>query len=361
MVEAGAAGTIVEVRDQHGVWRGTSGVAEIGSKRPLLPHGRFRVGSVTKTFAATMVLQLVGEGKVDLEAPVERYLPGVIPGDQGITVRQLMNHSSDLFNYTTDPEFADSFIQQRLRTYTPEQLAGLAMEHEPEYDPAPDEPSYSNTNYVLLGMLVEELTGNDFRSELRERVLHPAGLRHTHFPVRSPYIKGPNGHGYLGLQGPDGPLTDVTVFNPSWAWTAGAIVSTTSDLNRFYQELLAGELLAPELVDEMQKTEPLNSGSPYGLGIYPMRMCGTTVWGHDGRFPGFVTLSFTSPDGQRQITLSLTETTEGLAELNRVLSAALNTVATQFCGQSALSAVPRMQQRLTDVPLPGQQSPPALP
>lgn len=272
-----------------------------------------------------------------------------------------MNHSSGLFNYTADPQFAGNLIQQRLRTHMPEQLVRVAMEHEPEYDPAPGEPSYSNTNYVLLGLLVEEVTGDDFRSELRERVLRPAGLHHTYFPVRFPFIKGPNAHGYLALQGADGPLTDVTVFNPSWAWTAGAITSTTSDLNRFYRKLLTGQLLAPELVDEMQETDPLNTGAPYGLGIYPMRMCGNTVWGHDGRFPGFVTLSFTSPDGQRQISLSLTETTAGLAELNQVLSAALNAVATQFCGQSAQSAVPRMQQRLTDVPLPGQQSLPALP
>lgn len=360
VVEAGAAGAIVEVRDQQGVWRGTSGVAEIGSKRPLLPHSRFRVGSVTKTFVATVLLQLVGEGKVDLDAPVERYLPGVIPGDQGITVRQLMNHSSGLFNYTVDPEFVAGFLQQRLRSYAPEQLVQVAMEHEPEYDPAPNEPSYSNTNYVLLGLLVEEVTGDDLRSELSERILRPAGLRHTYFPVRFPFIKGPNGHGYLGLQGPGGPLTDVTVFNPSWAWSAGAITSTTSDLNRFYRAVLTGELLAPELLDEMQRTQPLNSGAPYGLGIYPMRICGTTAWGHDGRFPGFVTFSFTSADGQEQITLSLTETTEGLAEFRQVLSAATNTVATHFCGQAAQSA-PRMQQRLPDVPLPGQQSLPTLP
>ncbi|MDR7301916.1 serine hydrolase domain-containing protein [Haloactinomyces albus] len=363
VVEAGAAGAAVEVRDQHGAWRGTSGVAEIDSNRPILPHSRFRVGSITKTFMATIALQLTGEGKLALDAPVERYLPGIIPGDQDITVRMIMNHTSGLFNYTTDPKFATTFLRNRQRTFAPEELVRIAMQHEPEYDPAPDEPSYSNTNYVLLGMLIEKVTGNDIRSELHERVLRPAGLRHTRFPEHFPFIKGPNAHGYLGLQGPSEPLTDVTRFNPSWAWTAGAITSTTSDLNRFYRALLTGELLAPEPLEEMQATTPLNSGLPYGLGLTRIPMCGTTLWGHDGRFPGFITLSFTSADGQRQVSLSLTETTENAAELARVSSAAVDVLATEFCGRTATSqsATPSTQDHPGTAPLPHRNSLPAVP
>lgn len=363
VVEAGAAGAIVEVRDQHGVWRGTSGVAELGSKRPLLPHSRFRVGSVTKTFVATMVLQLVGEGKVALDAPVERYLPGIIPEDQGITVRQLMNHTSGLFNYTADPEFATALLRDRLRTVSPEQLIRIAMRREPGYEPALDEPSYSNTNYILLGMLIEKVTGNDIPRVLRERVLRPAGLRHTYFPESFPSIKGPNAHGYLGLQGPDGPLTDVTRFNPSWAWTAGAITSTTSDLNRFYHALLTGKLLPPELLEEMQDTTPLNLGAPYGLGLMKIPMCGATLWGHNGRFPGFITHSFTSAGGQRQVSLSLTETTEGLAELVNVSRAAFNVLVTEFCGQTPTpqSVTPGEQDRHMIAPLPDLHPLPTVP
>ncbi len=351
VVEAGVPGVIAEVRDERGVWRGSSGVANVHHEREPRKDGRFRVGSVTKTFVATTVLQLVDEGDVELNAPIERYLPGIIPGDQGITVRQLLNHTSGLYNYTLDmfpgktlKEVRRNIQELRFRTFQPQELVDMAMRHEPEYQPPENGSWYSNTNYVLLGMLIEEATGNEPATEIRQRIIRPLGMQHTSLPEWNPFIVGPNAHGYEDF--PEAPPLDVTTYSPSWARTAGAIISTTSDLNSFYDALLTGQLLPPELLQKMKTTTKLPGGLTYGLGLMSLPGCGGKIWGHTGGVPGFTTYSFTSPDGGTQVTMSVTEGLT-LAVTPKAARALNNVLVTTFCEAAPTTSVTPQPQ---DVP-----------
>lgn len=356
VIEAGVPGVIAEVRDKRGVWRGSAGVANLRHEHEPRKDGRFRVGSVTKTFVATTVLQLVGEGEVELNAPVEDYLPGIIPGDQGVTVRQLLNHSSGLYNYTLDlfsgqtaEDVRRNVRELRFETFQPRDLVDMAMRHEPRYQPPEDGSWYSNTNYILLGMLITKVTGNEPATEIRERIIRPLGMHQTSMPEWNPFILGPNARGYEDF--PKAAPLDVTVYSPSWARTAGSIISTTSDLNRFYRALLTGRLLSPGLLQQMKATTKLPGGLDYGLGLMSLPACGGKVWGHTGGVPGFNTMSFTSSDGETQVTMSASEgltiatTPEAARALNDVL-------VTAFCGPAATNSARSQSPPDPDLPMP---------
>jgi D-alanyl-D-alanine carboxypeptidase len=196
VVSAGAPGVIALVRDGHRTVRAVGGLADRRSRRPLRPGDRFRVGSNTKTFVATVVLQLAGEGRLALEDTVERWLPGLVPGGGAITVRQLLNHTSGLPDYA--PEDDDSFIRQvladRRRKWTPQELVGIAMARPPLFAPGAAW-GYSNTGYVLLGLIAEAASGRPLATELRRRIFAPLHLRGTTFAT-GPGIAGRHGHGY---------------------------------------------------------------------------------------------------------------------------------------------------------------------
>ncbi len=289
VVAAGASSAIVETRDRPGRWAGTSGTAELGSTRPAPVDGRFRIGSVTKTFVSTVLLQLVAERRLSLDDTVERRLPGLVPNGDGITVRQLLNHTSGLFNYTEAmPLDGEAFLKIRYRYYSPRQLVGIATEHDPYFPPGQGW-HYSNTNYILAGLIIEKVTGHRYGDEITRRILRPLGLRHTSIPGTSTRIPGPHAHGYLPVGDRN---VDVTELKPSWAWSAGEMISTTADLNRFYAALLGGRLLPPAQLVAMKTTVPVDPGYAYGLGLYSLELpCGLKVWGHDGGIHGYVTLS----------------------------------------------------------------------
>jgi D-alanyl-D-alanine carboxypeptidase len=243
VVAAGAAGAMVEVRDEHGVWRGTSGVAEIGTTRPVPVHGRFRVGSITKTFVATAVLQLVDKGRLRLDDPVQKWLPDAVP-DARITVRQLLNHTSGLPDYRLtlplppNPEF----LANRWRTWTPTELVARVAGRPPTVDPPGSAFSYSSTGYLLLGQIIERVTGRSYDTEIERRIIEPLALHGTSMPGTSPRIPGPLPHGYVLIAADGGPPqpVDYTRSNPSVLGAAGEMISTTGDLNRFFSELLTG-------------------------------------------------------------------------------------------------------------------------
>ncbi len=314
----GFPGALVEVRGAHGGrWTGRSGVAELGSRRPVPLRGRFRIGSVTKTFVATVVLQLAAEHRVRLDAPIGRYLPGLVAGNgndgRTVTVRELLQHTSGLPDYVDDlPLMGEQFVQDRFRHYRPRQLLALALAHPPLFAPGA-RWSYSNTNYLLAGLLIERVTGHPYGVEIGRRILRPLGLRHTVVPGDSAEIPGPHAHGYLPVdQGGGERLVDITRINPSWSWAAGEMVSTTSDIDRFFAGLLGGRLLPPAQLAEMTRAVPAEQdwdqypGASYGLGLERLPLsCGGTAWGHGGDIHGFATRAWTTPDG-RQVALSLT-------------------------------------------------------
>ncbi|GAB7184541.1 serine hydrolase domain-containing protein [Kitasatospora sp. Ki12] len=324
VTDAGAVAAIAEVRDGGRVWRGGSGVADLATGAPVRTDGRFRAGSVTKVFTATTVLQLVGEGRIGLDDPVERHLPGLVPNGAKITVRQLLNHSSGLWDSTNEkggvfPELADAaavrdWLDQGglTRTITPAQVVAASVAHAPNFPPGTGY-GYSNVNYALLGMIIERVTGHGYAQEITARVLRPLRLDGTYFPGTATDIRGPHAHGYVTLVEGPGPADrsdrDVTVASVSWANAAGELISTLSDLNRFEQALTSGRLLPPQLMKEMTTTIPVEiegqpTGLSYGLGLARWQLSCGEVRGHDGGVPGYSSQLWSS--GDRQVALSVT-------------------------------------------------------
>jgi D-alanyl-D-alanine carboxypeptidase len=287
---------------------------------------RFMIGSVTKTFVATVILQLVGERRLALDDTVERLLPGLVPNGGTITVRQLLTHTSGLFNYTEDPRVFAPYLSGDFGfVWSPWQLVTIAMEHPPLFAPG-TRYSYSNTGYILLGLIIESVTGTGLRQQLRTRIFRPLHLNGTTFPLTETRIRGPHAHAYLIGAGPGGGLLDVTTLSRTWAWAAGGMISTVDDLARFYRALLRGRLLTPSLLGEMLTTLPTDSGLRYGLGIATLDLpCGTVI-GHDGGDAGTQTWVLTTTDLRDQVVMTVNAqddaTVQGLV---------LERVARAFC------------------------------
>ncbi|WP_256103302.1 serine hydrolase [Streptomyces sp. ODS05-4] len=333
VVAAGAPGMLVQVRDRHGVWNGSAGVADRTTGRERLPQDRFRAGSITKTFVAAVVLQLEAEGKLDLDDTVERRLPGVVRGNghdgRKITLRQLLNHTSGVYGYTEDPDFqrkvfGPDFLRHRYDTYTPRQLVSIAMGHAPAFAPGTSW-AYSNTNYILLGMVVEKTTGRPYAQEIERRILKPLKLRATTFPGTAAALPRPSGRAYSMITG-DGAVHDVTELNPSIAGAAGEVVTNTADLQHFLRTLLRGGLLPRAQMKELTTTVPM-TGAPegyrYGLGVVSQKLsCGKEVWGHSGGIHGSSSDMVATRDGRHSLTYNV----------NGDFTDAQPVVEAEFCG-----------------------------
>jgi D-alanyl-D-alanine carboxypeptidase len=304
VVAAGVPGAVLLVREGRKTTRYTSGHGRLKPTTPMRARDRFRVGSITKSFVATVVLQLVSEHKLTLEDTVERWLPGLVPDGERISVRQLLNHTSGLFAFGGDPDFVTQAFQDPLRVWTPREIVTIATAHPPMFAPGTGW-SYSDTNYFVLGMIVEAATGRSLAGELHRRIFAPLRLRATSLPA-GPDIAGPHAHGYF-LR----PLEDVTVGSPSVQWAAGAIVSNADDVARFFRALLGGRLLRPDLLRLMKTTVPatqLGPGNAYGLGLQKVRdQCGA-LWGHTGGSPGYVAHALNSNDATRQVVVLVNAT-----------------------------------------------------
>ncbi|MFE9766960.1 serine hydrolase domain-containing protein [Streptomyces sp. NPDC005808] len=271
----------------------------------------FRAGSITKTFIATVVLQLAAEHRLSLSDTVDAHLPGLVSGagnnGSRLTLRALLTHTSGLYDFTADT----------LGTVpvTPRQAVSIALTHPPA---APGLYAYSNTNYVLLGMVIEQVTGNSYATEAERRILTPLRLTGTSFPGARTSLPSPHGRAYTA----DG--SDVTELDPRVAGAAGELVTTLADLDRFYAALLAGELLPPGQLREMLDTHAAHGS--YGMGLYPVKLpCGTTVWGHNGRISGSYVRTAATIDGRRVLTFRVN--TDGIADPD--LEPAL--LAAEFC------------------------------
>src|SRR3954465_3910271 len=254
--------------------RRAGGSAARRTKSPMRPSDRFRVGSITKTFVATVVLQLAGEGRLSLDDTVEHWLPGEVPGGAAITVRQLLTMTSGLYDYIDGGD--DTVLRRELADpgvrWAPADLVAIAAAHAPRFAPGTSW-AYSNTNYILLGQIVERAAGQPIDALLRARVFAPPGPRATSFET-GPRIAGRHAHGYDRLGGDA--VRDVSVLDQTWAWTAGAIVSNADDARRPYRALLDGPLLRADLLQTMQTTVPMGGGTPrgygYGAGLYSQPM-----------------------------------------------------------------------------------------
>jgi D-alanyl-D-alanine carboxypeptidase len=304
VVATGATAALARVDSPSGSWRGSSGVVELG--RPARPFagGQYRVGSITKTFVATVVLQLAGERRLSIDDTLERWLPGAIANGSRITIRNLLQHTSGIFDYT-DILFGsiEDVLRARYRTFRPEELVAMAAGRPPVFEPGTSW-AYSNTNYVLLGLIVRKVTGRAYGREVARRILQPLGLHGTEVPGTDTTIDGPHAHGYEPIEQNGEPVPlDFTDLNPSMAYSAGEIVSTTADLNRFYRTLLSGRLLRRAQLTEM--LTPVGEIG-YGLGIYQQPLPGgPTLWGHTGGIMGFISFSFSTSDAATQLSISI--------------------------------------------------------
>ncbi|GGL75249.1 serine hydrolase [Streptomyces fumigatiscleroticus] len=279
--------------------------------RGIARADHFRAGSITKTFVATVVLQLAAEHRLSLSDTVERHLPGLVRGagndGHALTLRCLLTHTSGLYDFTADTE--------GLVPVTPLQALRIALTHPPAHR---GRFRYSNTDYVLLGLIVEQVTGDSYAHEAERRIIAPLHLSHTSFPGSRTSLPSPHGHAYTG----DG--TDVTDLDPRVAGAAGELVSTLADLDRFYAALLGGGLLPPRWLRAMLDTRAAHGS--YGMGLFPVKLpCGRTVWGHNGRIAGSYVRSAATADGRRVLTFRVNTATIADPGLETALLTA------QFC------------------------------
>ncbi|MFH8517808.1 serine hydrolase domain-containing protein [Streptomyces gelaticus] len=289
----------------------TTGVAVAGTNRPVPRDGYFRIASTGKALMATVILQLVDEGKLSLDDTVDRRLPGVIDGNgndgRKITVRQLLQNTSGLHDDLPGFDTPQGYYQHRYDTYTPEQIVARAMKHHPDFRPGTGW-SYSNTGYVVLGMIAEKTAGRPWQEEVESRILKPLGMRHTYLPGTTSTLRRPHADGYQVFA--SGERTDVT---EQIVPDLGGYVSTTADVNRFFRGLLGGKLLSETRMAEMQDTVPVDKrietfwpGGRYGLGLVSRPLnCGGSYWSHEGGEAGYITLNGATDDGSRTVTVSM--------------------------------------------------------
>ena len=300
VVAAGVPGALVFVRNGDRTVRLAAGYGNLARRTPMRVTDRFRVGSETKMFVSTVVLQLVSEGKLSLDDTVERRLPGLIPNGRTITVRQLLNHTSGLYDYAEDKAFLAQ-LDNRRKIWTPRQLIAVGTAHKPVFPPGA-RWGYSNTGYIALGLMVEAATGHTLGTELRKRIFEPLRLRATSFDTR-PQIAGRYAHGYSRLGKPR--LYDISFIDPSLFWAAGAIVSTAGDLARFHDALLRSRLLRPNLLAAMKTTVNVTPEQGYGLGMIRWRFPCGTFWGHGGGIFGYETFAASTANGRRHVVIAL--------------------------------------------------------
>jgi D-alanyl-D-alanine carboxypeptidase len=304
-VAGGLPGVVVAAhRDGEEPITSVAGVSSREAKTPLAATGRFRIYSITKTFTAVVVLQLVQEEKLSLDDTVLAVLPSAaetgIPYLDRITIRQLLNHTSGIYDYfddTDSPFLEDAFLGEHAdwsKIWTPQELLAYAnaARHAPYFAPGAGY-HYSNTNYILLGMIVERVTGQTFGDELQARILDPLGLTATSLPMGAQMPAGTvDGHQEL-----DGELVNVSATNTTWAWSAGGIVSTASDVLRFADALFAGKLLGPEMQREMMPSGAAQAdGSTVGFGLFGGPTPHGPAIGNDGGSAGFLSKMISYPD-----------------------------------------------------------------
>jgi D-alanyl-D-alanine carboxypeptidase len=318
LVKAGAPGALVYVRTPTGVRSAAAGFANLAPRATMRTSHRYRVASVTKTFVSTVVLLLEAEGKLRVDDSVERWLPGLVPNGTSISLRELLNHTSGLFDYNEDQQFGAAILANPGRQWAPRELLAFALAHSALFAPGTNW-SYSNTNYILLGLVIEAVTGHKLAGELQTRILGPLALGATSFPTGIS-IDGSFAHGYVRLA-PGGDLIDTTpVLDPSFSWAAGGIVSNAGDLTKFFSSLLKGRLLPAAQLKEM-KTGSRVSGV-YGLGLrMTTTKCGR-VFGHDGAFPGYRTIVWATSNGRR-VAVVMINTNQGLPALSKLQPAAV--------------------------------------
>lgn len=285
--EAAAPGAIVGVRSPAGTWTKAYGVADPATGTAMAVGMHTRIGSVTKTVTGTVVMQLAEEGKLSLDDPIDRYVPGIPNGDK-VTLRMLADMTSGIASYTRSTTFTDRYFAAPDTVYTPDELIAIGVEESPIFAPG-EKFDYSNTNTVLLGKVIEMVTGLPIGTAFETMVFKPLGLTNTSWPAADPAMPAPYAQGFT-LQGvsatPDKP-SNATNWNPSWGWTAGEVISNMDDLLTYGRALGTGQgLLGAEAQAQRLRSFPGPAG--YGIAVG----CIDGWVGHTGELPGYNTSVF---------------------------------------------------------------------
>lgn len=305
----GAAGAQFRISVDDSTFVVRAGAAELGTSIPVPEDGRFRIACVTKMFVSVVLLQIHADGHFGLDDPISQHLPGLLPDGDRVTVRNLLQHTSGLYNHADSFQRPSKrFLRDRYNHYDAAELVAVAAGMPLNFEPGTTF-EYSNTNYIALGLLIKKLTGRTYAEEITTRILEPLGLTDTTLPGEDPTIPEPHARGYMKI---DGRSVDVTEFNPSEACSAGEIISTTADLDTFLVALMTGRLLSADGFAEMAHTVPpewvpLPMSNGYGLGFMPLVTdCGLSLWGHGGGIPGYATFVGSTLDGRRRLIASIT-------------------------------------------------------
>ncbi|MDG4666814.1 serine hydrolase domain-containing protein [Mycobacterium sp. 236(2023)] len=298
IADSAIPGAIVGIWAPDGEYVRAFGVADTKTRAPMKPDLYSRIGSQTKTFTVTAALLLADQGKVGLDNPIARYVDGVPRGAE-ITLRQLARMQSGLPNYTQNPAFVRQLLDDPRREFTPAQLLGFAYAQPASFGPGGGF-EYSNTNTLLLGLVVEKVSSQSLGDYVRDHITGPLHMDDTGFPSDNAFPK-PHATGYT-KQTLDGGETTATDWNPSWAWASGAMISTLHDMRIWAPALATGPMLTGQMQQERlqfvdRDGEPAPNG--YGLGVFS-----ANGWiGHNGSLPGYQTVSVYLPDRQTAVVI----------------------------------------------------------
>jgi D-alanyl-D-alanine carboxypeptidase len=317
MADKSIPGAIVGIWGPDDDYVRAFGIADKASRAPMQTDMYTRIGSVTKTFTITALLMLIDQGKLGLDDPIAKYIPGV-PSGEVITLRLLAQMQSGLVTYDGVPAFEAAFLADPQRTFTPQQLLDYALDKPLQFPPG-TKYDYCNTNTVLLGLVVEKVSGRSLGDYVSEQILVPLKLTHTSIPTTSAF-PGPHPQGYTVLDGTDRITTD---WNPSWAWSDGNMISTLDDMRIWARALSSGEVISEEMQRERFRSAlPMSETARYGVGVFE-----TSGWiGHSGVTPGFETVVVGLPE--EQTTLAVFANTDAPHDVGTALASAITAIIT---------------------------------
>jgi D-alanyl-D-alanine carboxypeptidase len=327
-----ASGALLQVRGADGCWQGTSGVANVHTGQKVPSNGRFRIGSMTKAFTATAALQLVARGDLDLDRTVQSYAPDLLPKEYPpITIDQLLTYTSGLPGLRINHKDPVWFLEHRFDTWTPRQLFDLAFYEDgqvfmPLFTPGTQQ-RYGNIDYLVLGAVIEKVTGRPYGDAIRDGVIRPLNLTATTVPGADTRIHGPHARGYE-LQD-DGSYVDITDANPTYQWAAAEMISNAPDLDRFLAALMSGRLLPPAQTALLftipdvplydgDDDETNNPDAYLGHGLAKLAVGDFVFWGKTGDRPGYNNGMAATKDLTRRVVFSVNTLHMGGAEQPKI-------------------------------------------